>query len=180
MKVFVFKPSNENIGNFTIDTLEDLHSAFRAFSEARDVTPDDYLECSGRSWTVMQGEGGLKLADGRHPPVKQRPYTDPSKNVASAGAVPASRYPALQTLSAIYRIFAYVVGAVALLAVVLGIVKFDSGGLVLIIWGLVGGFLGVITNLAIAEGMKVFIAIEENTRSTCLLISNKNSADSPC
>jgi len=83
----------------------------------------------------------------------------------------------LRTLSTIYRIFAYVTGIFAVIIVIFGIVKIDRGGVSLIIWGALGGVIGVITNLAIAEGIKVFIGIEENTRNTFLSISRQNTHD---
>jgi len=179
MKVFVFKPSNENIGNFKIETFEELQTAFRRFAETRDVAPFDYLECSGRSWTVMKGVDGLKLADGRHRPTTQRTLPKSSEDVAPSRPVSASRYPMLQTLSVIYRILAYITGIVAVIIALLGIVTIERGGVVLILWGVLGGIVGVVTNLAIAEGIKVFIDIEENTRNTFLSISGQNNRDTP-
>ena len=183
MKVFVFKPTNKNIGNFKIDSFDDLHSAFRTFAETRDIAPFDYLECLGRSWTVMKGEDGVKLAEGRHRP-RHRPTTqrtppESSEVVAQSRPKSSSRYPALQTLSLIYRIFAYVTGAVALIIAIMGIATIERDGGILIIWGILGGIVGVVTNLAIAEGIKVFIAIEENTRNTSLSISHQNNRDTP-
>lgn len=179
MKVFVFKLTNENIGKFNIDTFDDVHSAFRTFAETRDVAPFDYLECSGRSWTVMKGVDGLKLADGRHRPTTQRTLSESSEVVAPSRSESASRYPALQTLSVIYRILAYVTGAVAVTIAIMGIATFERGGVALIIGGLLGGFVGVVTNLAIAEGIKVFIDIEDNTRNTRLHFSRQNNRDTP-
>jgi hypothetical protein len=179
MKVFVFKPTNKNIGNFKIDTFDDVHSAFGTFAETRDVAPFDYLECSGRSWTVMKGEDGLKLAEGRQRPTTQWTLPESLEVVAQSRPKSSSRYPALQTLSLIYRIFAYVTGAVALIIAIMGIATIERGGGSLIIWGILGGIVGVVTNLAIAEGIKVFIAIEENTRNTSLSISHQNNRDTP-
>jgi len=180
MKVFVFKPSNENIGKFKIDTFDELHSAFSTFAETRDVAPFDYLECSGRSWTVMKGVDGLELANGRsRPPTTQRTMPEASEDGTPSKPAPASRYPALQTLSVIYRILAYVTGTVALITAIWGIATIERGGVALIIGGLLGGIVGVITNLAIAEGIKVFIDIEENTRNTFLSISRQNNRDTP-
>ncbi|NNC89722.1 MAG: hypothetical protein HKN82_14800 [Akkermansiaceae bacterium] len=179
MKVFVFKPTNEHIGNFKIDTFDDLESAFRTFTETRDVAPFDYLECSGRNWTVMKREGGLKLAEGRHRETTRRTLPESPKVGAQSSPQSTSRYPALQTLSLIYRIFAYVSGAIALMIAIFGIATIEGGGGTLIIWGILGGIVGVVTNLAIAEGIKVFLAIEENTRNTSLSISHQNNRDRP-
>ena len=179
MKVFVFKPTNEKIGNFKIETFDDIDSAFRTFAQTRDVAPFDYLECSGRSWTVMQRENGLMLAEGRHRRTTQQTLSKSAEVVAESSPKSTSRYPALQTLSLIYRIFAYVTGAVALIIAIFGIATIKRGGGTLIIWGILGGLVGVVTNLAIAEGIKVFIAIEENTRNTSLSSSHHNERDRP-
>lgn len=179
MKVFVFKSTNEKIGRFNIDTFDDLPSAFRIFAETRDVAPSDYLECSGHSWTVVKGADGLELAEGRHRPKKQRKLPESSESVAPSRPVSASRYPALQILSVIYRIFACVTGIAAMIIIVVGIATIKRGSAAFIIWGIVGGIVGVVTNLAIAEGIKVFIDIEENTRSTFLHISRQKDVDTP-
>lgn len=179
MKVFVFKPTNENIGNFKIDTYDDLASAFGTFAETRDVVPFDYLECSGRTWTVMKGGDGLKLAEGRHRQPTQRTLRESSEVVTQSSNKSTSRYPALQTLSLIYRVFAYVTGAAALIIAIFGIATIERGGGTLIIWGILGGIVGVVTNFAIAEGIKVFLAIEENTRNASISISHQNNRDTP-
>lgn len=179
MKVFVFKPSNENIGNFRIDAFEELDTAFQAFAETCRVSPYDYLECSGRSWTVMEGENGLSLTEGRLHPTKQRKLPESPAVVAPSKPESASRYPALEILSVIYRILAYVTGVVALIIVIIGVMTIDRGGASLIIGGLLGGIVGVITNLAIAEGIKVFTAIEENTRNTALSLSAQSKGEAP-
>ena len=69
MKVFAFHyPSNEFIGKFDIESLEGLQSEFAKFTNANQVKAYDYLECSNRSWTVVEGSDGFLLQQGRHYP----------------------------------------------------------------------------------------------------------------
>lgn len=70
MKVFVFKPSNQLIGKFEVSSLEmsELEEGFREFSKRQEVGAYDYLEASGKTWTVVDEEGGLGLQEGLLPP----------------------------------------------------------------------------------------------------------------
>ena len=72
-------------------------------------------------------------------------------------------YPALRIVIALYRITAFFIGIVAITGIVLGIIK---GDLVFFIYGVIGGLIGVITCIAAAEAIKVFLDIEENTRKS--------------
>ncbi|MBA2702909.1 MAG: hypothetical protein H0U60_03540 [Blastocatellia bacterium] len=74
--------------------------------------------------------------------------------------MPAPKYPALRSIGTVYQIFAGVIALVTLVAIVL----FRQSGLVVIIC-LVTGLAAVISFLALAEGIKVFVDIEHNTRT---------------
>jgi len=66
MRVSVFKPSKELIGGFDIENVQAINQGFAAFAATEAKTsPYDYLECSGRTWTVVPGKNGLELQDGR-------------------------------------------------------------------------------------------------------------------
>ena len=82
----------------------------------------------------------------------------------------SSRYPALRVIAGIYRILAFLFGIAAIVVIIFGVRALDSSGAEvgapLIIGGFLGGLIGVITNLAAAEGILVFLDIEQNTRST--------------
>ena len=65
MNVFAFHPSNEFIGKFDIESIEELESAFEKFAIGIQVTEYDYLECDNRTWTVLQGSYGFSLQEGR-------------------------------------------------------------------------------------------------------------------
>ena len=65
MKVFAFKPTNELIGKFDIDSFEAVVTGLSQFSQTKQLEPYDYLECSGRTWTLVAGSDGLELHEGR-------------------------------------------------------------------------------------------------------------------
>jgi len=77
----------------------------------------------------------------------------------------STRYPALLLVARIYRILAIVTGIAALIVVTIGMQVIDRGGIFLVLGGVLGGLIGVVTNLAIAECIKVFLDIEANTRN---------------
>ncbi|MDB4660941.1 hypothetical protein OAE65_01045 [bacterium] len=53
MKAFVFARSNESKGKFEITTLENVPLAFKEFAAQNIIAEFDYIECSGKSWTVV-------------------------------------------------------------------------------------------------------------------------------
>ena len=65
---------------------------------------------------------------------------------------------------------------VAAIAIVLGFRWLAEGtqGILLITGGVLGGFFGVVTNLAAAEIIRVFLAIEENTRGIQASLCNRD------
>lgn len=93
-----------------------------------------------------------------------------------------SKYPALTTISGIYQFLAILVGLGALFGLFYGISLMDGyGGNVtgtgIIVYSLIAGLLGVISLLAISEGIKLFISIENNTSNQNVLLGkllNKN------
>lgn len=79
------------------------------------------------------------------------------------------KYPALQTLSGVYRVLAWLAGISSIIVIVYGLSMLNnfrtkSAGIDLIIQGLIYGVLGVILCLAISQGIKLFIDLEYNTR----------------
>ena len=110
------------------------------------------------------------------------------------------RYHALRTIGSIYRVLGYIVLGLTLLAVIaicglsiisgtafqsvsqqLGVNSNGSGlaggivgGLILGFFALIYGVVIAISLIAFGEGIYLFIAIEENTRKTALLIENQN------
>ena len=65
MNVFVFKPTNEFIGKFPVGSADGIQEGFQKFLGTHVVEPYDYLECEGKTLTVMAGKDGLELAEGR-------------------------------------------------------------------------------------------------------------------
>lgn len=150
MKVFVFKPSNELIGKFDIDRVDAIAQGLAQFATSRPVKPYDYLECSGKSWTVVNGQDGLELQEGRQSPPKPA-------ETALAGGVSA---PTSQLASTLFKRYkdAYTEGhaVVTVGGVIKGIGAFlgiaiivagiamgssSSGGAVAMIIGIIGGCL---------------------------------------
>ena len=75
------------------------------------------------------------------------------------------RYPALRFISGLYRILAWLIG-IATAIVFLYMLSQGQMGIPIGIGVLIGGGILFVTFLAIAEGIKVFIDIEHNTRIT--------------
>ncbi|MDC0275073.1 hypothetical protein OAK76_02490 [Akkermansiaceae bacterium] len=141
MKVFVFKPSNENKGKFDVSSLDDLPSAFQQFATDHEVGPYDYLECSGNTWTVIHGEGGLTLQEGRI-----RPTPGASSNThreSSSRSRPVDRYKdayvtaeAIDGIGSAIKVLGIVVGVIIVLV---GMVLASQGGAFLFLASLVSG-----------------------------------------
>jgi hypothetical protein len=85
----------------------------------------------------------------------------------SAVTVPL-RYPALRTIAGFYRILAIAVFLAALVGIVYAISywKEREGQFIILYLSSAFGLFGTVTTLAVAETIKVFIDIEENTRKT--------------
>src|SRR3954463_11837674 len=65
MKVFVFKPSNEFIGKFQIEHVDELRAKLEQFLQQHQSTPTgSYLEVSGRVWTLIAADP-LEFKEGR-------------------------------------------------------------------------------------------------------------------
>lgn len=71
MKAFVFKPSNQPVGKFDLQTIDDVTQALMKFGEVHSIAPYYYVECSGRTWTLVSGADGLDLVEGRVMPPTQ-------------------------------------------------------------------------------------------------------------
>lgn len=91
MKAFVFKPSNANIGNFEVSTIDQLAEALMKFGESHLLSAFDYVECSGKTWTLVSGQEGLELVEGRaHPSDSES--ADGSSTASDARADISTRY----------------------------------------------------------------------------------------
>jgi|GEM_PF-975030 uncharacterized paraquat-inducible protein A len=81
---------------------------------------------------------------------------------------PKSKYPALNTISGIYQFLAILVGIGSVIGLFYGLNLMTQyggkpAGIGIIIYSLIAGLLVVISLLAISEGIKLFISIENNT-----------------
>jgi hypothetical protein len=98
-----------------------------------------------------------------------------SDTMATLTAGIGKRYPALQTISTIYRVLAYLSAAAGLIGVIVGVSMSSdryggaSGG-VLILLSILYGAIACVTFLALSEGIHVFIDIENNTRINNALV----------
>ncbi|MHB1167256.1 MAG: zinc ribbon domain-containing protein [Carboxydocellales bacterium] len=72
-----------------------------------------------------------------------------------------SRYPALVTIATTYKVLAWIVVIMAVIAAI----NVSNNGLTVFAF-LFGGLIGALTLMAFSEGIMVFIDIEENTRIT--------------
>jgi len=96
MKVFVFKPSNATIGSFSIERIDSVAQGLAQFATTKPVNPYDYLECSGKTWTVIGGQDGLELQEGRlYHPNSQEAKSDEAVYSASATTTPSKLNAAL-------------------------------------------------------------------------------------
>ena len=85
-----------------------------------------------------------------------------------------SKYQALKIISNIYRVLAFVSGLAGIILIIAG---FITGVFVTSIYGLVLITIGVIANLAISEGIVLFIDIERNTRRTNELLEEQKEVE---
>lgn len=73
------------------------------------------------------------------------------------------KYPALRTISGIYKVFAWIIGIVSIIVAAI-FLKAGETGLIFSLISIVVGGLIVLGVLAVAESIMVFIDIEHNTR----------------
>jgi len=83
------------------------------------------------------------------------------------------RYPALRTIAGIYQVFAYLWLLLSVIGGLIALAKIERLGILLLLLLSVGGTIAFITSFAMAESIKVFIDIEENTRKMVELQSKK-------
>ena len=89
------------------------------------------------------------------------------------------RYPVLKMISKVYQVIGVLSGVIAFIAAVIEFVTLSSfgkygtmGGLVYGFGIMIAGALAVISCFAIAEGINVFLDIEENTRKAAQAVNN--------
>ncbi len=137
MNVFVFKPSNKNIGKFTVDSLDDVPVEFQKFTVENEVSPYDYLECSGETWTVVQSDEGLALEIGRIQPTHERAtettiLSTPSHRYKNAYA----KAKAIDDVGFTIKTLAIALGMIIVFG---GLIISIEEGLSFFVWSLVSG-----------------------------------------
>ena len=79
------------------------------------------------------------------------------------------KYPALRFIAALYQVIAVVIAVLTLLGLVVSFQQSASTPIITIV-SLVVGLIGVVSFVALSESIKVFIDIEQNTRTTVELL----------
>ena len=74
-----------------------------------------------------------------------------------------SKYPALLTVSTIYKILAVLIGIGATIGLLLMVIYWEEFGFIVIIYSILAGILTAVSLLAMSEGIKLSIDIEKNT-----------------
>ncbi|NOZ60346.1 MAG: zinc ribbon domain-containing protein [Calditrichaeota bacterium] len=99
------------------------------------------------------------------------------EKIESSSENDGQKYPALRTISGIYKVLAWITGIGAVITLFYGFTLLGKGysakttGISLITSSLIMGILGVIAFLAISEGIKLFIDIESNSREQISLLN---------
>lgn len=84
------------------------------------------------------------------------------------------KYPALRTISGIYKVFAWIIGIVTIIIAII-FLKAGEMGIIFSLVSIVVGGLIVLGVLAVAESIMVFIDIEHNTRQKARLNDTETS-----
>ena len=95
--------------------------------------------------------------------------TGTSKNKIET-VIEAVEYPALKTISAIFRVMAWLVGIAAVITLIYGLFIIDNYetkeiGIVVTVYSLIGGLFGVVFILALSEGIKLLINIANDVKT---------------
>ena len=86
------------------------------------------------------------------------------------------RYPAVRTISAVCRLLAFLALAAGVIIAGMGIIL-KAGGLLFSILTLLGSLGGFVLLLAVAEGFRIVVDIEANTRATREHLASKIGVD---
>ena len=146
MRAFVFKPTNAPMGRFEIDQVEGILDGFQSFAQSNEVEAYDYIECNGRTWTILGESDEWKLEEGRidrqvgppaevivHQPASRR-YVD--GYAAGKWAVKVARF---------LRGFGIVL-AILMAFITILVTKGNAGGV----------FMGLLNGLAAGGGIYLF------------------------
>jgi hypothetical protein len=65
MKAFLFSPSNQFKDKINLASKTNLAEELKIFLTNEKAEPYDYIECDGKTWTILSGDDGLELAEGK-------------------------------------------------------------------------------------------------------------------
>ena len=91
--------------------------------------------------------------------------------------IPTRKYPALRVIAGLYQFIALVIAFLALVGLLLSFQQSASTPVITLLC-LVVGFIGVVSFLALSESIKVFIDVEQNTRTIVELLQARQSEES--
>ena len=145
MKAFVFKPSNALIGKFDIPSIDQISSFLLKFGESHTLSAYDYVECSGKTWTLINGAQGLELVEGRHYGASAPASADDSSLSGPQGDV-TRRYKdaylaagAISALGGVIKTLGIIFGLVIVLT---GFIAANKLGVFIVLSSLFSGALG--------------------------------------
>lgn len=94
----------------------------------------------------------------------------------TARQIPARKYPALRVIAGLYQIIALVIAFLALIGFLLSFQQSASTPVIAIL-SLVVGLIGVVSFLALSESIKVFVDVEQNTRTIVELLQARQTEE---
>jgi hypothetical protein len=157
MKAFVFKPSNVLIGKFDVTSIDQVPSELKNFRESNTLTAYDYVECSGKTWTLINGPEEIELAEGRQYRSGDLSSSDGSPDSLQQGDA-TSRYKdaylkasAISGIGGVIKVLGIVFGAIHILigliaASELGIIALLSSSINGVIFGAILYVIGVLVS----------------------------------
>jgi len=145
MKAFVFKPSNAPVGKFDVPSIDQIPSALKEFGESHTLAAYDYVECSGKTWTLINGSQGLELGEGRQYGASASSSTDGSSLSGQQGDA-TSRYKdayltagAISGIGGVIKALGIVFGAILIL---IGLIASSQLGIIAVLSSSISGVLG--------------------------------------
>lgn len=93
-----------------------------------------------------------------------------------ARQIPARKYPALRVIAGLYQIIALLIAFLALIGFLLSFQQSASTSVIAIL-SLVVGLIGVVSFLALSESIKVFVDVEQNTRTIVELLQARQTEE---
>jgi hypothetical protein len=151
MTVIVCKPTDEIVGTFEIEGLEDLRPNFVTFAARHAVSAYDLVKCGDQTWTVLLKNGHFSLMSGMvprtsPPALPTLPQATVTGGVLKRAAGSYEQAGKTFALGDLIKMISVVLGVIAFLFGFFSIARFGGfGGLLL---GLViGAFSGVLAAL---------------------------------